>query len=104
MKTLSEIINKLHSKGYKTNFGNNEGVIINMETKKRYQPEELEILKVYRFEGDSNPDDSSVLYVMRDKEGNKGSYVDAYGAYAGEDAVNLTKFIRKIPEKIQDNL
>ena len=31
---------------------------------KFYNPEDLRILKTYRFEGDSNPSDSAILYVI----------------------------------------
>ncbi|MEH6680260.1 MAG: phosphoribosylpyrophosphate synthetase [Sediminicola sp.] len=35
----------------------------------------------YRFEGDSNPDDSSILYAISTSNGHKGLLVSAYGAY-----------------------
>jgi hypothetical protein len=31
---------------------------------KIYQPEDLKITKTYRFEGDSDPSDSSIVYVI----------------------------------------
>ena len=37
---------------------------------------------MYRFEGDSSPDDNSVLYAIESKGGIKGVLVDAYGTYA----------------------
>ena len=38
--------------------------------------------EVHRFEGMTNPDDSSVLYAIASTGGLKGLLVDAYGAYA----------------------
>jgi hypothetical protein len=37
---------------------------------------------MYRFEGDSNPDDSSIVYAISSNTGLKGTLVDAYGAYS----------------------
>lgn len=45
-------------------------------------PEDFEILEVYRFEGMSNPDDNSVVYAIKSRDGIKGVLVDAYGMYA----------------------
>jgi len=49
----------------------------------RLTPEEFTVDETYRFEDDSTPDDSSVLYVISSKDGKiKGTLVDAYGVYA----------------------
>ncbi len=67
---------------------------------KYYQPEQLEIIKTYRFEGSSNPSDTEILYILRTQDGLTGYSMDAYGAYsshAGEDGYD--NFIRRIPEK-----
>ena len=46
-------------------------------------PDEFEIVEVYRFEGDSNPDDEDVVYAIQSKDGKlKGSITSAYGMYA----------------------
>ena len=43
---------------------------------------DFKITEMYRFEGDSSPDDNSVLYAIESKDGIKGVLVDAYGTYA----------------------
>jgi len=49
----------------------------------RLTPEEFTVDETYRFEDDSTPDDSSVLYVISSRDGKvKGTLVDAYGVYA----------------------
>ena len=49
----------------------------------RLNPGEFTVDEVYRFEDDSNPDDSSVLYVISSIDSLvKGTLVDAYGVYA----------------------
>lgn len=49
---------------------------------------------MYRFEGDSNLDDSSILFAISATKSNlKGMLVDAYGAYA--DPLNI-EMIQKL--------
>ena len=46
-------------------------------------PQEFEIKEVYRFEGDTNPDDEDVVYAVESKDGKlKGVLVNAYGIYS----------------------
>lgn len=62
---------------------------------KLYKEEDLTIIKTYRFEGDSDPSDSSILYLMEANDGLTGYSIDAYGVYSNH-AVNYDEFIRKI--------
>ena len=65
---------------------------------KTYAPSELKIIKTYRFEGDSNPSDSSIIYLIEANDGLVGYSLDAYGAYSShDDEEGYDEFIRKIP-------
>lgn len=66
---------------------------------KFYQPEDLTIIKTYRFEGDSNPSDSSILYLVEANDGLRGYSIDAYGAYTNHDE-KYDEFFQKI--KVED--
>jgi hypothetical protein len=63
---------------------------------KVYNPEDLKIVKTYRFEGDSNPGDSSILYVIEANDGLIGYSLDAYGVYSNHEDEKYDDFIRKI--------
>jgi hypothetical protein len=64
-----------------------------------YQPEDLTIIKTYRFEGANDPSDSSILYLIEAKDGHTGYSIDAYGAYSSHDnEPGYDNFIRQIPE------
>lgn len=66
---------------------------------KVYQPDELVIVRAFRFEGVSNPSDMEVLYVLRAKDGLVGYSLAAYGAYSShENEAGYDNFIRQIPE------
>lgn len=66
---------------------------------KFYQPEDLTIVKTYRFEGESDPADSSILYIIQANDQLRGYSLDAYGAYSNHDDA-YDEFIRKI--KVED--
>ena len=62
---------------------------------KYYTPEELTIIKTYRFEGDSNPSDMSVIYLIKATDGLIGYIMDAYGS-ATNHGNDYNEFIQKI--------
>ena len=64
---------------------------------KTYRPDELVIIKTFRFEGASDPGDSSILYLMEANDGSIGYTIDAYGVYSHNDGEGSDDFIRKIP-------
>ena len=62
----------------------------------QYDPEDLLAVEHYRFEGESDPGDMSILMALESKDGRKGYVVSAYGTYA--DA-KFVQFLDKIPVK-----
>lgn len=80
--TLIEALEDLKQRGYSEEFELEPACIFCKAKNLRFKPEEFEIAEVYRFEGMSDPDDNSVLYAVRGKDGTKGIIVDAYGPYA----------------------
>lgn len=65
---------------------------------KVYTPEELKIIKTYRFEGDSDPADSSIIYVIEANDGLTGYSIDSYGVYSDHnDDGGYDNFVRQIP-------
>jgi hypothetical protein len=96
MTTLSQVIEKLRLKRRDNEFIlTPQGFTIG--TGKFYQPQDLKIIKTYRFEGESDPSDSSILYVMEANDGSVGYSVDAYGAFSNHDDVDYNGFIVKVP-------
>ena len=79
-ETLSQAINGLRELGYTTDFNLEENCLVCHNEK--YNIQDFEITEVHRFEGATNPDDSSVLYAIESRKGEKGLLVSAYGAYA----------------------
>jgi hypothetical protein len=95
METLLECLARVNKQGYTENFMANENGLIALTSKKVYSPLEITIPNYFRFEGETNPDDSSILYLIDTKDGVKGILTDAYGAYAD---TNVNKFITEVEE------
>ena len=61
--------------------------------RKIYGPDEVRIIDFFRFEGESDPADAAILYVIETCDGDKGTLIDAYGTYSDED---INKFLLKV--------
>jgi hypothetical protein len=95
MKTLSSCINSLLASGYATQFKAIKHGLKSLTTEKIYAPGEIKITNFYRFEGESDPSDSSILYAIETNSGEKGTLTDAYGAYSDP---HVAKFIKDVEE------
>jgi hypothetical protein len=95
MKTLSSCSNQMKEEGYKEDFQVTKKGLTTFSETKYYQPEDVSIVNFYRFEGTSDPGDSSILYVIETNDGTKGTLVDSYGAYSDSD---VSKFIVAVEE------
>lgn len=78
--TLSEAINDLQKKGYAIDFNLTDDQLESKALKQKWGADELTVVEFYRFEGESNPSDNSILYLIETKDGKKGMLVDSYGA------------------------
>jgi hypothetical protein len=84
-ETVVDALAGLKAKGYILDFNIAFDKIICNENGLCLNPHEFEITEVYRFEGDTNPDDEDIVYAIESKDGSiKGSMSSAYGVYADE--------------------
>jgi hypothetical protein len=93
---MSEILNMLRDKGFTNDFIMHDQGIKNKNSGETYEPEELTIVKVFRFEGESDPADMSVIYAMKSSKGDKGIFLDAFGTYADYDGQKAAEYLRKV--------
>lgn len=100
MSSLWQVMETLRERGFTHDFSIAEnGRILCADGTEGYGPDDVYIEKVYRFEGDSDPGDMSVLYAIHTYSGKKGLYVDAYGATSSNEGPAFTHFIRKVKFK-----
>ncbi|MCC9137701.1 hypothetical protein ACFSKU_02670 [Pontibacter silvestris] len=97
---LTSMVNALsqaRKDGYLIDFKVSEDghYLCSMDDKERYAPNEVRIVNFYRFEGESNPDDMAILYLVETSSGSKGSISDAYGTYSDE---NIEGFMKQVED------
>ena len=95
MTELDKCHKKLEEKGYADQFQATAEGLKCVENGKVYNPAEVKVPNFFRFEGISDPDDMSILYVIETADGRKGTLVDAYGLYADD---NLGQFMIEVED------
>ncbi len=95
MTTLTEVMEKLRIRNRDNEFRISEQGMSAIKGK-FYQPSDLKIIKVYRFEGPTDPADMMVLYIIQAQDGMTGYSLDAYGVYSDHE-IGYDNFIRQIP-------
>lgn len=75
-----EILKQMKDLGYVHNFKLQDKALVCLETGTKYQASDLAVEATFRFEGESNPDDSSVLYVLKATDGVGGTLMEPFGA------------------------
>ena len=96
MTTYSQVLNQLPAKGYGQELSIKRAGASFDGSDEIYQPEQLRIVKVYRFEGESDPADMAVIYLLHGA-GEKGFLLNAYGTYSDEDNQYYDDFIKRVP-------
>ena len=91
--TVTEAIEQLRLKGFTLDFNMEENVL--STTSEKFPPENLEIVDVYRYEGDSDPGDEASVYALESTSGVKGILVTGYGISAEGDSAGLLKKMKR---------
>ncbi|MCW3093536.1 MAG: hypothetical protein JWP81_4605 [Ferruginibacter sp.] len=100
LKTLVECHKKMMDDGYKEDFTIEDGRLKCVSSERSYQATDISIKNFFRFEGQSDPDDNSIMYVIETNDGTKGTLIDAYGAYADADISTFITEVEAIEKKI----
>jgi hypothetical protein len=90
-RSLVNVENKLRKDGFTQDFNVVDGRLHTMsnDSSKTYAADEVTIVDFYRFEGESNPDDMSILYAIEANDGVRGTISSAYGTYADSDTLEF---------------
>ena len=95
MSPMVSVLSDLTKSGYTAQFKANDKGICSMTSQKNFKPDQVEIKHFYRFEGESDPGDSSIVYAIETKTGEKGTLIDSYGA---ESDPHVARFIKEVEE------
>jgi hypothetical protein len=86
-ETLVDATNDLMKRGYTANLSMEGDTIDDKAQDIHMTADDFSIDEFYRFEGASNPDDTSIIYAVTSPKYNlKGIIVNAYGAYANDSS------------------
>ncbi len=100
MSTMSDRVNSLTKEGYTESFQTVNGGIKALSDNTFYSASDIEITNFYRFEGNSDPSDNAIVYVIKCNDGKKGLIIDSYGMSAdpaiGEFIVEVESIHKKM--------
>jgi hypothetical protein len=80
--TVSEALDNLNEMGFSYDFNIHEDEIVN-------NPHMHEVKHVYRYEGNSDPGDSAVVYGIKSTSGKKGVFVAGFSANTNSEAARV---------------
>jgi hypothetical protein len=80
--TVLEALDDLKEKGFHHDFNLNHEAI-------KENPHHYAVEHVYRYEGDSDPDEESVVYGIISKSGKKGVFVAGFSANSDNEAAQI---------------
>ena len=99
--SLVEAHQDLLRKGYDRNYNVLSAEKMEDDKGHTYSANQLSIDEFYRFEGESDPGDNSIIYAVKANDGSKGTLVDTYGA---QGSMNVAQFVLKVEERMQNLL
>ncbi|MBV8882027.1 MAG: hypothetical protein JO332_18875 [Planctomycetaceae bacterium] len=95
-RKMSEVVDRLTQAGFTEVFTGESGGIRGTKSNMLHTPQELEIIRIERFEGISNPEDETMVLALHCKTHDcRGTYITPYGK--DMPSVDAT-LIRKIPD------
>jgi hypothetical protein len=101
LTTLTACLNMLGKKGYTVQFQViDKNQIQSLTSQRTYIPEEVKIVNFYRFEGESDPEDNSILYAIETSDKEYGTLVDAYGSANDGSITGFIKAVEDIHKKV----
>ena len=98
MDTVQVAIERLREQGFTDSFQAEGAGLRALETGRLIAPERLVVEAVNRFEGNSDPDDESIVFALRNRENDvRGTWVVSYGTRL--DPVNAMCLERLKPRR-----
>jgi len=100
MDTVSAVLNDLKLTGEDNEFVVDKEALVSLMGKS-YKPDDITIFRTYRFEGESDPADGAIIYMIKTRDGKVGYSLDAYGVYTNHSNDGFADLIRKLASKEQ---
>jgi hypothetical protein len=95
-KNELDFIKAYEKKGFTNSYRINGNKLIENGSNHEFNPKDITVVAKHRYEGQSNPDDMSILYVVETNKNTKGTILAAYGPSADN---GMLEFFNQIPEE-----
>jgi hypothetical protein len=95
MDTLTTVLDHLKQKHQYNEFTVGERGLVWLAGK-LYKEDEVKMIKTYRFEGDSDPAEEAIIYIIEAKDGSVGYSIDTYGVYSNHTNDDYGRFIKRL--------
>lgn len=97
--TLAEASTELKNRGFNANLKVNENEKLVDSNGNQFNPTEVTLVEFHRFEGMSDPADSTIIYAVETESGEKGTVIDSFGADASEVTSDFMKQVKDQTKK-----
>jgi hypothetical protein len=94
MDTMSAVLQHLKFRGQDNEFFIHTKGVLSLKGK-HYNQNEIKIIRTYRFEGETDPADQAIIYLIRASDGIMGYCIDAYGLYSSHTNDLYSDFIQQ---------
>jgi hypothetical protein len=92
METLAEAMERLRRAGFEDSFRAEGHALRALAAGRRFEPEDLVVEDIVRFEGASDPDDEAILFALRTRSGDvRGTWATSYGPRLPPDEAELLR-------------
>ena len=95
MATMSTVLSHLKRKKQDNEFTVDENGLV-LLSGNLYQHHEIRLLKTYRFEGESDPAEEAIIYLVEATDGTIGYSIDTYGTYTNHLSDGYAGFIHHL--------
>lgn len=96
MDSLVTVLEKVEKMGFESQLQVCGKNLVSFRTGRNFMPDEVRIVHFYRFEGESNPDDSCIMYAIQAGNDEKGTLVDGYGPMSDSDTTDFLLKVKNI--------
>lgn len=96
MSTMSDITAHLKERGFTKDFEVKKKGELTYVDGANFKPSQVKIIEFFRFEGESDAGDESILYALETDSGIKGILSHIYGREASDDILNEIDFIKTV--------
>jgi hypothetical protein len=94
-RTVAGVMQDLAGRGFTDQFKPVAEGLLAVRSGQTFAPGEVTIREDYRFEGESDPDDMSIVYAIETRNGVRGTLTDAFGVYADPRVGAFVRTVRR---------